>query len=866
MLSGVVLTLLAADPVALASRPAVASQLGEAVEVHYDARGRVTLTRGELGRLPNDATEFLRERAAPLGLRGDETLAVLRDERAPEGTRHVRVGRVLGGIPVAFDQLRVHARADGSAYAIEAETSALESFTYAPPRLLPKAAIDRASGGYRGPWAEPPGVKLMILGSRFDGLTEPHLVYQVLVAYPKEPGRLPVREEIYVDAHGGQVLARLSRVRTAGGTPTTLSAIDLNGRSVTLNATLYDDGTLLEDSVSVSGARLLTVAGNSNYALYTAQGAPLTISDRQAVSVASAVSRAMKFNKDTFLWGSWNFDVKPTGAGGTFLGVTHVGDKMANAYFTVLSTSSGSKLGSVNFGDGDGNILRDTALCVDVIGHEIGHGIDESTAGFVYHNQSGALDEHFADFFGWMLDSSDHLMGEDCVGPAVQARAQALRDLCEPANASTSFQPQPATMADYKQLPDTQDTDWGGVHVNSGIPNRAACLFKTATSFETLGKVWFRAVSKHLGPTSQFRDMVQATMTSCTELGLSTCSTLSDAWTAVGLAPSSSGGTCPPNSTAQGTQCVCNTGYHVNSAGTGCEADASTTCPANSHAVGTDCYCDAGYVPNTAGTACVLQGSSGACGAHSHNEGGECVCDPCYQYATPEAASCTAISGCAVCTDPLQVSDGRGGCACEPGTTPSGNACAPVPGDCGNETYYGRCVGSVLVYCNDRSTPATIETGDCSQNTTNGKTACGLSDIGYDCVAPAASQCGSVPETGVCNTDGSASLCVNGTAERYDCRQHGCGSYTYMGAPVSFCFLCEPGSTYVDNPAGEVRCTPGSTGGGSGTSGGGSGGGGGGGGGSGGGSGGSLFGCTAAGGLSPALALAALALMLRRRR
>jgi Zn-dependent metalloprotease len=66
--------------------------------------------------------------------------------------------------------------------------------------------------------------------------------------------------------------------------------------------------------------------------------------------------------------------------------------------------------------------------------------------------------------------------------------------------------PQPAHMDHYQQLPDTDEGDWGGVHVNSGIPNRAFYLAATAlggNSWERAGHVWFEAL-KQSQPTTDF--------------------------------------------------------------------------------------------------------------------------------------------------------------------------------------------------------------------------------------------------------------------------------------------------------------------------------------------------------------------------
>jgi bacillolysin len=810
-----VVVLLAAAPVKLVSRADIARQLGKGVtEIDYDGHGRVKLVRGALATANGDVLQFLRDRAAPLGLRADEALAITRDERDPQGARHLRVSRSINKVPVAFDQIRVHASAQGVIYALESETSPLGEFSYGPPSLHPRRALQLATGSYQGRFEQPPETDLMIVGERLEGVSGAHLAYRVRVAFPPRPGEVPVIEEVYIDAHSGKQLGRLSLVFT-DGTPITLSDTDLDGRAVTLNAAQYNDGIALQDlmTLKASGGQLLTFSGIAR-AIYTTKSAGAGFGDAAAVNVADYVRRAVQFDLDTFGWNRWDYNAAPSAAGGTLVGITHEGDHLANAYFTTV-TANGRVIGTAHFGDGDGQTIVGLARCLDIVGHEVGHGIVAGTAGLVYHNQSGALNEHFADVFGWMLDSGNDTIGEGCTG--AQLNFVPMRDMCHPAKSARA---QPENMADYQTSPDTAEGDHGGVHGNSGIPNRAACLMRNATNFNTLGKIWFRALTQHLGQTSVFADMVQATATACTELamGSAVCGKLNDAWVQVGLATPTAptGNTCPPNSSPHGASCACNVGYHVNTAGTGCDADPAATCPLHAHAVGTDCYCDTGYAPNAAANACVPANSGAACGDHGHVEAGACVCDECYQYNASrngEGQVCTPVPGCAICTDPLKKSSG-GACVCEPGTQAGGNgSCQPIQGNCGQENYAGRCVGNTLVYCHDSDGPGhplppaqvIIQEIDCSKNTN--RTICGISPVDgtFDCVLPR-TNCGSVPATGTC-AGNTAQLCDNGVLKSFDCGANGCSSYVFEGIPVNFCNLCPPNATFQDHHDGGGACT-----------------------------------------------------------
>src|SRR6185369_4573404 len=94
------------------------------------------------------------------------------------------------------------------------------------------------------------------------------------------------------------------------------------------------------------------------------------------------------------------------------------------------------------FGDGDGEIFTDFTASLDVIAHELTHGVTEYTANLEYHNQSGALNESISDAFGsmvkqWALHqdvhTADWLIGAEVFSPGVAA--DALRSMKAPGTA-----------------------------------------------------------------------------------------------------------------------------------------------------------------------------------------------------------------------------------------------------------------------------------------------------------------------------------------------------------------------------------------------------------------------------------------------
>ncbi len=176
------------------------------------------------------------------------------------------------------------------------------------------------------------------------------------------------------------------------------------------------------------------------------------------------------------------------------------------------------------FGDGDGRVFTDFTLSLDVIAHELTHGVTEHTAGLRYHNQSGALNEHMSDVMGclvkqWSLrqtaEDADWLIGAEVFTPGIDA--DALRSMKAPGhafdNALFGKDPQPDHMRDYVDLPDTDEGDNGGVHINSGIPNKA--FYRVAVgiggvAWEAAGHIWYTAL-RAASPGTQFQEFAEST-------------------------------------------------------------------------------------------------------------------------------------------------------------------------------------------------------------------------------------------------------------------------------------------------------------------------------------------------------------------
>ena len=148
---------------------------------------------------------------------------------------------------------------------------------------------------------------------------------------------------------------------------------------------------------------------------------------------------------------------------------------------------------------GDGKMFDRFTKSLDVIGHELTHGVTEHEAGLQYLNQSGALNESVSDVFGSLVkqfklgqtaEQADWLIGADIVKPGFPGTA--LRSMAKPGTAWDGDD-QPATMKDYVHTV----SDNGGVHTNSGIPNKAfhdLAVELGGNSWEKAGRIWYETL------------------------------------------------------------------------------------------------------------------------------------------------------------------------------------------------------------------------------------------------------------------------------------------------------------------------------------------------------------------------------------
>lgn len=210
------------------------------------------------------------------------------------------------------------------------------------------------------------------------------------------------------------------------------------------------------------------------------------------------------------------------------------------------------------YGDGDEDLPEQERLfnrftsAIDIIGHELTHGVTQYEANLVYRDQPGALNESFSDVFGSLVKQrvnnqkareADWLIGEGLFTGNVDA--EGIRSMKAPGTAYDDpllgRDPQPGHMNDYVDT----SSDNGGVHINSGIPNKA--FYNVAVelggyAWEKAGRIWYKTLCEALDQSSDFQAAASLSYKVSGDLygnGSPEQKAVYNGWKAVGIVPAS---------------------------------------------------------------------------------------------------------------------------------------------------------------------------------------------------------------------------------------------------------------------------------------------------------------------------------------
>ncbi|MCC7390757.1 M4 family metallopeptidase [Candidatus Sumerlaeota bacterium] len=486
------------------------------------AAGKRSLVKISSGQTPEAAArDFVRANRAIFAIAdADGDLRLERTEFDAKGGAHLFFEQQLNGIPFWGRQLAAHFDSAGEMTAIscllstdgksvrgaktatitssaQAILTAQQQMAFDGVQIDPPTAANADLLKYNGPeatlyyWQRNPG-------------DDTHLVWLV-----EDRPNFKDRYRFFIDATTGEILEYYNNTQADG--PTTASAQNLLNQSKTVRGyqvgstyymidttrPMYNAGasTLPNDPKgAIVTLDLRNQPANSSSQIYFITSNNNTWSDRTAVSAHDYGAVAYEYFRTQHNRNSLD------GQGGSILSIVHLDQNLDNAFWNGQF---------MMYGDG-GTQFQALARGLDVAAHEMTHGVTEKSANLEYKNQSGALNESFSDVFGIMVDADDYRMGEDVVKLS-SFPSGALRDLQNPHNGGNSFEDrgwQPAHMDEFVQLSVSQDN--GGVHVNSGIPNKAAYNVTNSLGRTKAASLYYKALTTKLLKQSNFADTRKA--------------------------------------------------------------------------------------------------------------------------------------------------------------------------------------------------------------------------------------------------------------------------------------------------------------------------------------------------------------------
>jgi len=402
----------------------------------------------------------------------EKELELLSERTDKLGMTHLRFQQVYEGLPVWSCQAIVHFKDDETIYMVGGQVVPTPGIS-TTPAVTKQAAMGEAVSaiGEKADRADlSPAAELVIYP--FEGASR--LVWLTTVTSPTDGS---VRWRVFVDAQTGEVIDKFNDIHFDG--PDTGSGPDVLGVNKTFPIYLEFGQYEMRD-VTRTGEIITYENLYGGGPISTDPDGDKIWDDNvgQRAAVSGHVSAALTYDYFLSTFGRDSYD----GFGSNIIANVHDSAYVNNAYW------NGS---GVNFADGDGVNYRPFSGSLDVVAHEIAHGVTEHTANLIYRFQSGALNESYSDVFGSCVDRDDWLLGED-----IRITAPGfIRSMEDP-----SLRGQPEHMNDYLYYP--IETDNGGVHINSGIPNYAFYWAASLTSREVAEQIWYRTLTTYLTPSS----------------------------------------------------------------------------------------------------------------------------------------------------------------------------------------------------------------------------------------------------------------------------------------------------------------------------------------------------------------------------
>ncbi|OXM13603.1 M4 family metallopeptidase [Paenibacillus herberti] len=470
---------------------------------------------------------FLRSQQSKLGISVNELKSAIRIKSkeldAASGIEHFRMQQYVNGIPVYGGDQTIHLDKSGKVTSFlggvlpTQDNKALSAAAAVTPTLTASDAFEIAAAEATSRIGEL-GAQELALETKLFVYPESssyRLVYETEVNV-LEPQ--PLRTRYLVDATTGEIVLQYEMLNNATGTGTGVAG-DTKSFQTNQSGSTYQ----LVDTTRGKGINTYT----ANYRTSGLPGTLLTDSDnvwtdKAAVDAHANAAAVYDFFRTKF--GRNSLD----GKGMQIRSSVHYGSNYNNAGWNGVQ---------IMYGDGDGNTFRALSGDLDVVGHELSHGVITYTANLQYVNESGALNESYADVLGNSVQAKNWLLGDDVYTPGVAG--DALRSLANP-----TLYNQPDNYAN--RYIGSQDN--GGVHINSGITNKAFYLLAqggsqngvavTGIGRDAAVNIFYNTLVYYLTSTSNFVAAKNATIQATKDIyGTSSpyVTSVTNAFKAVGL-------------------------------------------------------------------------------------------------------------------------------------------------------------------------------------------------------------------------------------------------------------------------------------------------------------------------------------------
>ncbi|MET3729402.1 thermolysin [Fictibacillus halophilus] len=465
--------------------------------------------------------------------KAEDSFSILESTKEANGNTVLRLQQKYNGVPIWGYTQVAHINKNGELTVISGEVAPemdKQSKLNSAKQISGKKAVTIATAalGLTPEFEKKPKAEKIVLMK--DG--KAHYAYLVNLNYlTPEPGNW----NYFIDAQSGEILNRYNDMHEVTGTNTTGTGKGVLGDTKTLNLTLSSGKYYMQDNTRGNGIFTYDMKNRTFLPEFFLPGTLYSGTDNVFdSSYDQAVVDAHYFAGLTYDYyknthGRNSYDNR----GAQIKSSVHFNKNYNNAFW------NGSQM---VYGDGDGTNFIAFSGGIDVVAHELTHAVTDTSSDLVYQNESGALNEAMSDIFGTLVEyyngkNPDFEIGEDVYTPAVAG--DALRSMSDPAKYQDP---------DHYSVRYTGTGDNGGVHINSGIINKAAYLLSeggshygvsvTGIGRDKLGAIFYRMNTVYLTSSSNFSQARAAAVQSATDLyGASSqaVTSVNQAFNAVGI-------------------------------------------------------------------------------------------------------------------------------------------------------------------------------------------------------------------------------------------------------------------------------------------------------------------------------------------